>query len=985
MIVVDFESFLIRPGLLAPRAVCASFAKPNQPAWLLRADRACSALEHILGPDGGGEVLIGHNIPYDLAVAAAYRPALLPLIFKAYEDGRIRDTKLRQQLLDLAAGCLNYPRPDGTKGYHLADLELHHFGLDRSAEKQDPNGWRLRFSELDGLEPHEYPLAAREYALDDAGTLTSGTLGVCLVQSRLAGVADDAPLINEVEQNRKAWALHLASCWGWRTNREATEALEAWARGEWSALQTKMFHAGYFRLEPMTNAEIAEGRAADGITPPTYTATGRLSVVSGRPAKYVKNTELIREHVARALRAQGLEPALTDKGAVKADADALSMTGDALLEELGETGPVGTILKTFVPTLKLGLDVPINTRFNPLLETGRISSSKPNLNNISREGGVRECFVPRPGFVLCSVDYNCAELRSLGQACLWLFGWSKMAEFFRSDPNGDPHLALAASMLGISEDEAKSKKAAGDKTVKNARQSAKCFHPDTEVLTKSGWRRIDFLEPGEAVVAAIPRQGGVELEWQVPTDVQRIETTEDLIHLKNEGVDLRVTNDHRMLEFNAGLEPLVTTPDKFGLKRGWWNAGQMASGDLEVDERILRLAVATQADGSLQGNTPIVFGFSKKRKIERLLTLLRPGEFTMKVFSNGKNKPTTAFRIPRGDLARQIRSVLTPDKMLPWSWINLTPRLRNVVLEEVQFWDGTKADNWRMYSYCTTKKQNADVLQALAVMSGRKTALRRKPTNKPNCNDAYGLSVRAKDNSRGDNVKRSIEAAPGRVVCLSVPSSYVVVRDGGIPIVVGQCVNFGFPGGLGARTFVAQARKNYGITFTEKEALEAKRAWLARWPEMQLLFDYVSRKTGACGASIEQLRPGGAPHRVRGNVEYCAALNTYFQSLTADYSGEAMWLISRECYVDHGTALYGSRLVGSLYDEAILEVPEDIAHEAAFRTRDLMVEAAGRWLPDVPSTAEPALMHRWSKAAEPTFDPTGRLIPWTPPVAAPAV
>ncbi len=81
--------------------------------------------------------------------------------------------------------------------------------------------------------------------------------------------------------------------------------------------------------------------------------------------------------------------------------------------------------------------------------------SKPNLMNLPKEAGVRECFVPREGFVYCSVDYEALELHTLAQACLELVGESSLAEALNKGI--DPHLLFACNYLitDIPYDEAK--------------------------------------------------------------------------------------------------------------------------------------------------------------------------------------------------------------------------------------------------------------------------------------------------------------------------------------------------------------------------------------------------------------------------------------------------------------------------------------------------------------------------------------------------
>ena len=64
-----------------------------------------------------------------------------------------------------------------------------------------------------------------------------------------------------------------------------------------------------------------------------------------------------------------------------------------------------------------------------------------------------------------------------------------------------------------------------------------------------------------------------------------------------------------------------------------------------------------------------------------------------------------------------------------------------------------------------------------------------------------------------------------------------------------------------------------------------------------------------------------------------------------------------------------------IHDEFLVEVPEHTAHECALAVQQIMEDAGRKWCPDVPVRAEPALMRRWSKGAEPKWS-NGRLIAW---------
>jgi DNA polymerase-1 len=88
--------------------------------------------------------------------------------------------------------------------------------------------------------------------------------------------------------------------------------------------------------------------------------------------------------------------------------------------------------------LRMGVEFPIHTRFD-IVETGRTSSSGPNVQNIRRLPGIRECFVPRDGWWFMQADYPGLELKTLAQVCIWLLGQSRLAEVLnaRTRPPSD--------------------------------------------------------------------------------------------------------------------------------------------------------------------------------------------------------------------------------------------------------------------------------------------------------------------------------------------------------------------------------------------------------------------------------------------------------------------------------------------------------------------------------------------------------------------
>lgn len=196
-----------------------------------------------------------------------------------------------------------------------------------------------------------------------------------------------------------------------------------------------------------------------------------------------------------------------------------------------------------------------------------------------------------------------------------------------------------------------------------------------------------------------------------------------------------------------------------------------------------------------------------------------------------------------------------------------------------------------------------------------------------------------------------------------------------------KSASFGFPGGLGARTFIDFAKNSYNVYITEDEARVLKEKWLNQWPEMRLYFRKIANfmrgydEKGQSIGDIEQYISG----RIRGRCRYTAACNTLFQGAVADSCKESLYQMQKECYL-LGGRMYGARPVVFVHDEIIAEVPEERAEEYAFIQSGIMVKTMQEMCPDVKIKAEPALMRAWYKNAEAVYNRAGHLIPWDPNV-----
>jgi len=126
----------------------------------------------------------------------------------------------------------------------------------------------------------------------------------------------------------------------------------------------------------------------------------------------------------------------------------------------------------------------LTLRPNPMLDTSRVSYDgavmlmprqvSARLSNALKGTGlvgVRDCIRSRPGYLLGSCDFEGGELVTHAQSCMWIVGWSKLADALLAGKK--PHNLLGATMTGQDYDSFNLKIDAGDKDAGNARQAAK--------------------------------------------------------------------------------------------------------------------------------------------------------------------------------------------------------------------------------------------------------------------------------------------------------------------------------------------------------------------------------------------------------------------------------------------------------------------------------------------------------------------------------
>lgn len=416
MFAIDFETARWVPGLQAPPPVCMSVASEStfrgRESTLFK--DWSEGLRTILESDAQ---IVGCNIAYDFAVACEDDPKFFKLVFDAYDADRITDVAIRQKLIDIALG--EY-RQHGKYSVQSLASRL----LDVRVEKEDT--WRLRYWDLINVPLEAWPQDAIDYSRIDSEI----TRDIYFSQEKeLVELDKTCVLDDQYRQARAEFALKLASAWGLRTNREGVERLRVECEATRDRLETELLTKGLLRRTVK--------KGVPGISKCVRVAQARMAEKCPDARQTKKGIKLKSREVKY----------------ISVDKEACKDSGDPLLENYSEYSQIGTFLVGAWKTIAGGVEMPIHTNFEVLLETGRTSSSDPPVQNLSRKPGVRECFEPRPGYCYIGCDYDKAELHTLAQVCINLFGRSVLGDALN---NGyDPHIGLGARLARTTYDDLK--------------------------------------------------------------------------------------------------------------------------------------------------------------------------------------------------------------------------------------------------------------------------------------------------------------------------------------------------------------------------------------------------------------------------------------------------------------------------------------------------------------------------------------------------
>ena len=471
---LDTETLPIAPGLQHPPIVCLSVCVEGSEPFVVPTPDAAVVLRSLL--EDHNVTTVWHNAAYDLGCVVAWWPGFSELVDRAVEEDRVLDTMLVERLAEI--GGLTPP-----KELSLANLyQVHGLGaLPKEIPLPDGRQVRTSYGPLLNQPLSEYHPLQISYAANDA------IAPLRLLRRQL--IRWNTPKEHVTLLLKRMLPLADARAYGMRVNPDRLDDLA---------------HAAEEHLRDLRHAAqvpmLLEGeRLPEG--PPGRALEARLDQYRILRSNGTKNMSRLKALVHEAY--QGRPPMTEEprakKGApprkrpfvpsVKTARAVLEESGDPRLEAFAEYGEWASVEKMVLPALRAGTTAPLHTRWR-VVDSCRISSSKPNLTNLRTKEGIRECIVPRPGYTFLAGDHEGLENATLAQVCVTKLGRRGLADFYNA--RGNLHCQVASEIAGCSYEEALSRKHHDDQSfLKGPYKCAKFLNFGRP--GGAGWRRLQFI------------------------------------------------------------------------------------------------------------------------------------------------------------------------------------------------------------------------------------------------------------------------------------------------------------------------------------------------------------------------------------------------------------------------------------------------------------------------------------------------------------
>jgi ribonucleoside-diphosphate reductase alpha chain len=321
----------------------------------------------------------------------------------------------------------------------------------------------------------------------------------------------------------------------------------------------------------------------------------------------------------------------------------------------------------------------------------------------------------------------------------------------------------------------------------NAYRQGTCYTPDTEVLTSAGWVRFDQL-PEDVEVGHV--NSNREIFFAKPIELVVEEHVGQILNVRtgNNSVDLQVTPNHSMVierknkvngkkEWDGRLVKIRADQLPRNADVRFHTAALKVEGTKQSLTPHERFLIAFQADGSNnKSDSGCVFHLKKERKIVRIEEILNDCGYS---FTKVKtNYGTTKF---------YVHAPIIGNKS--FSWVNLneiTASWGQQFIEELSHWDsGSRGEGYEGFTYSTTVKENANIVQAIVAISNMTSRMMERVRAEPRKN-IYTIYIRPYQHLTLQKVNVAEVPYSGKVYCATVSTGMLLVRRSGVVTICGN-------------------------------------------------------------------------------------------------------------------------------------------------------------------------------------------------------
>ena len=308
-----------------------------------------------------------------------------------------------------------------------------------------------------------------------------------------------------------------------------------------------------------------------------------------------------------------------------------------------------------------------------------------------------------------------------------------------------------------------------------------CFHPDTELLTPTGWKNVMEFSIGDDIIGFIDGKSRIE---KVVNITQKL-YDDDLYKIYTNNNCQNVTKGHDLI-----LKPSSYT--RFPITSNFIN--DSSKNNLTPLEQ---LYIAIQADGTkltwknnnneilergTKGGYNYTISISKENKIKRLNDILEKSNIEYKIDTiNNTDKLLYSLKLDNDFNYKEF------------DWVNLFDKNSNWItdfINELKYWDGHIDKNTNEhFTYCSTNKKCAELVMGLCTLINLRSHISvTEDKRKESYKTYYRVYIQKdKDLVVSKHFKIDKNYYKGMVGCVTVPSGGVISKYDNKIAITGNC------------------------------------------------------------------------------------------------------------------------------------------------------------------------------------------------------